>query len=195
VWGCASAPAPGESVSLNQKAAEAYARGDYASARASYARAVQIHTDSKNVEGAALNGLSLARVEHAAGNSDAAHRALDAVLASPAAPALRAEAAGRKALLFLGAGELPAAAEWQARAQALCGACRAQAAILNIGARIALADGQSATAAQMAERVLHLPATEETRAEQASARRILTEAQSVQPRFAQPAGTPREQVR
>jgi hypothetical protein len=151
--------------------------------------------NSKDTESFALNALSLARVEHAAGNSDAAHRALDAVLASPAAPALRAEAAGRKALLFLGAGELPAAAEWQARAQALCGACRAQAAILNIGARIALADGQSATAAQMAERVLHLPATEETRAEQASARRILTEAQSVQPRFAQPAGTPREQVR
>ena len=107
----------------------------------------------------------------------------------------RAEAAGRKALLYLGAGELTAAAEWQARAQGLCGSCRAQAAILNIGARIALADGQGAVAAQIAERVLRLPPGEDTRAEQASAKRILTEAQSMQQRLAQPAGTPREQVR
>jgi hypothetical protein len=194
---CASAPSPGESVSLNQKAAEAYQRGDLAVARDAYGRAMQIHLNAKNSDGAALNALSLARVEQAAGNAAAAHRALDVVLASPAAPALRAEAAGRKALLHLSDGELEPAAEWQARAQALCGTCRAQAAILNIGARIALAGGQPTAAAQLAERVLRLPASDETRAEQAHAQRILAEAAAVQsPRLAQPAvGAPAKEVR
>jgi len=197
VGGCASAPTPGESVSLNQKATEAYQQGDYGRAREGYTGAMKIHANGKNADGMALNALSLARVEQAAGDSAAAHRALDLVLASPAAPALRAEAAGRKALLHLSASELVPAAEWQARAQALCGTCRAQAAIMNIGARIALADGQHATAAQLAERVLRLPASDETRSEKANAQRILAEAAAAQsPRLAQPAvSAPAKEVR
>ena len=51
---------------------------------------------------------------------------------------------------------------------------------------------------QLAERVLKLPASDETRAEQANAQRILAEAAAMAqpPRLAQPAvGTPKEAVR
>ena len=177
---------------MNLAGAEAYARGDFSASRTAFAKAIHIHQESRNAEGLALNALSLARVEQAAGDSEAAHQALDLVLASEAAPGLRAEAAGRKALLGLSAGELEDAALWQARAQALCGGCRAQAAILNIGARIALAAGNGAAATQLAERVLKLPPSEEARAEQANARRIAAEAAEA-PRLAQPASAPKIQ--
>jgi Tfp pilus assembly protein PilF len=174
---------------------EAYRRGDLAAARDTFEKAIQVN--SKDSESFALNALSLARVEQAAGNAAAAQRALDLVLDSAAAPGLRAEAAGRKAQLALAAGDLAGAAQWQAKAEALCGGCRAQAAILNIGARIALAGGQPAAATRLAERVLALPAADETRAERANAQRILAEAVSVrEQRLAQPAvGAPREEVR
>jgi len=191
---CASAPAPreSESLSLNRQGGEAYARGDFKAARIAFSRAAQIHADRKNAEGLAFNALSLARVEQAAGNSEAAQQALDLVLASEAAPGLRAEAAGRKALLHLSAGELKDAGDWQARAQALCGGCSAQAAILNIGARIELAAGNGAAARQLAERVLKLPPSDDTRTEQANARRILAEA-TAPPQLAQPAIVPKVQ--
>ena len=188
--GCAGAPAPEESLSLNQQGMDAYARGDFAAARSAFGKAMQVH--SKDPDGLALNALNLARVEQAAGNADAAHQALDVALASDAARALRAEAAGRKALLYLSAGELKDAADWQARAQATCGGCRAQAAILNTGARFGLAAGNSAAATQLAERVLKLPPSDEARAEQANAQRILAEAAEM-PRLAQPAIVPKIQ--
>ena len=175
---------------MNQAATEAYVRGDLSSSRKAYSRAIQIHQNQKNAEGVALNALSLARVEQAAGNVEAAQQALDLALASDAAPGLRAEAAGRKALLHLAAGELKVAADWQARAQALCGGCRAQAAILNIGARIALAAGNGAAAAQLAERVLKLPPDGDTRSEQANAQRILAEAAALPPQISQPVAQP-----
>ena len=191
-----------ESLSLNQAGVEAYRRGDLAGARDAFQKAIQ--TNSKDLEGVALNRLSLARVQQAAGDAEAAHRTLDQVLSSEASPGLRAEAAGRKALLYLAASDLKQAGEWQGRAQALCDRCRAQGAILNIGARIALASGQGALAAQLAGRVLKLPASDDTRPEQANAQRILAEAAALpasvskaasQP-IAQPAiGAPKEAVR
>jgi len=159
----------------------------------SYSKAIEAHQKNRNAEGTALNALSLARVEQATGNTEAAQQALDVVLASEAAPALRAEAAGRKALLYLSAGELKDAADWQARAQALCGGCRAQAAILNIGARVALAAGNSTAAVQLAERVLKLPPSDEGRAERANAQRILAEAAAL-PTVAQPSMTSQEKI-
>src|SRR5436190_10381066 len=100
--GCASAPSPKESFSLNQAGVEAYRRGDLAGARDAFGKAIQ--ASSKDAESLALNALSLARVEQAAGEAAAAQRALDQVLASGASSGLRAEAAGRKALLHFAAG-------------------------------------------------------------------------------------------
>lgn len=177
---------------MNLAALEAYQRGDFDRARDGFVRLVEIHSNNKNYEGAALNRLNLARVQQAAGDAEAAQRTLDQVVNSEAAPGLRAEAAGRKALLYLSAGEPKEAADWQARAHALCGGCRAQAAILNIGARIALATGNSAAAGELAGRVLKLPPSDEARAEQANAQRIISEAAEL-PRLAQPAISPKLQ--
>ncbi len=127
-----SPPAPSrladEALGFNQRAARAYERGDFAQARSLYERALEIDAGIDHADGVAMNSLSLARVNQALGEADAAHRHLDRVLDSAAAAAWRAEAAGRKAQLHLAAGELARAEEWIGRAQDLCGQCRAQAA-------------------------------------------------------------------
>ena len=195
-----SPPAPSrladEALGFNQRAARAYERGDFAQARSLYERALEIDAGIDHADGVAMNSLSLARVNQALGEADAAHRHLDRVLDSAAAAAWRAEAAGRKAQLHLAAGELARAEEWVGRAQDLCGQCRAQAAIFNLGARIALARGQPSLATQRAERALQLPASDETRAERANALRIIGEAKIAQQRLASPMiGSPPAEVR
>ncbi len=189
--GCAGAPpAPSrlseEALGFNQRAAQAYERGELAKARALYERALEIDASIDSVEGVAVNALSLARIDQALGDADAAHRHLDRVLESAAAAGWRAEAAARKAQLYLAGGDAARADEWQTRAQSLCGTCRAQAAILNLGARVALARGQPALALQRAERALQLPASDEARAERANAQRIIGEAKIAQQRLASP---------
>jgi tetratricopeptide (TPR) repeat protein len=189
--GCAgSPPAPSrlseEALGFNQRAAQAYERGDLAKARALYERALEIDAGIDSIEGIAVNSLSLARVDQALGDADAAHRHLDRVLETAAAAGWRAEAAARKAQLYLAGGDAARADEWAGRAQTLCGTCRAQAAILNLGARIALARGQPALALQRAERALQLPASDDARAERANAQRILGEAKIAQQRLASP---------
>ena len=198
--GCAgSPPAPGrladEALGFNQRAANAYERGDLAQARSLYERALEIDSGIDNAEGVAMNSLSLARVDQALGDADAAHRHLDRVLDTAVAAPWRAEAAARKAQLHLAGGEVARADEWLGRAQSLCGQCRAQAAILNLGARIALARGQPALAIERAERALQLPVGE-TLAERANARRIIGEAKMAQQRLASPMiGSPPAEVR
>jgi Tfp pilus assembly protein PilF len=178
-----SPPAPGrlseEALGFNQRGARAYERGDLAQARSLYERALEIDAGIDNTEGVALNSLSLARVSQALGDAEAAHRHLDRALETAAAP-WRAEAAARKAQLHLATGELALADEWLGRAQNLCGQCRAQAAILNLGARIALAGSQPALAAQRAGRALQLPVDDAARPERANAQRILGEAKMAQ---------------
>jgi tetratricopeptide (TPR) repeat protein len=189
--GCAgSPPAPSrlsaEALGFNQRAAQAYERGDLAKARALYERALEIDASIDSVEGVAVNSLSLARVDQALGDAQAAHRHLDRVLETRADAGWRAEAAARKAQLHLAGGDAARADEWLGRAQSLCGQCRAQAAILNLGARIALARGQPALALQRAERALKLPASDDALAERANAQRIIGEAKMAEQRLASP---------
>jgi tetratricopeptide (TPR) repeat protein len=183
--GCGGGPlAPSrlaaEAVEFNQRGAAAYERRDLDGARAHYERALDINAGTDNAEGIALNALSLARVHQALREPETAHRYLERVLESGAAAPWRAEAAARKAQLHLAARELGPAAEWLARAEQLCSQCRAQAAILNLGARIALAGGQPALALQRAARALQLATGDETRAERANAQRIAGEARMAQ---------------
>jgi len=184
-----SPPAPSslsnEALDFNQRAAKAYERGELAQARSLYERALEIDAGIDDAEGVALNLLSLARVDQALGDAGAAHRHLDRVLDTATAAPWRAEAAARKAQLHLAGGELAQADEWIGRAQGLCSQCRAQAAILNLGARIALARGKPALAIERAERALQLPVGE-TLAERANARRIIGEAKMAQQRLASP---------
>src|SRR5258708_5293727 len=160
-------PVPGrlsdEALGFNQRAAKAYERGDFAQARSLYGRALEIDAGMDNADGIAMNSLSLARVDQALGEADAAHGHLDRVLGSAAAAALRAEAAARKAQLHLAAAPLSRPDDWPPPAQHLCGQCRTQAAIIHLGARVALAGAQPALAAQPAEPALTLPANHDPR--------------------------------
>ena len=110
---CASvAPTPNkteqQAVELNQRAARAFEQGDVRRAAALYEQALRLNTGVEHTEGIAANALSLARAHQAAGDTAAAHRVLDELLAErplPIPQARRAEAQARKAQLHLDAND------------------------------------------------------------------------------------------
>jgi tetratricopeptide (TPR) repeat protein len=181
---CGTAPreqsrAEREALTANQRAARAFQQGQLEQARALYREALRIDTSIENTEGIAVNLLSLARVEQAAGNVQAAHGFLDRVIEGVplALPAPRqAEAAARKAQLYLSAREPARAADWAARAEERCGSCGSRAAVINLRALAALEAGDTAAAIEHAQRAGAAAGGEEGRAERASALRIAGEA-------------------
>ncbi len=167
-----------EALEANRHAARAFQAGHLDEARALYMQALKLDVSVEHADGIAVNLLSLARVEQAAGRPQAAHAALDRVLAAvPQASAARqAEAAARKAQLFLASAEAAQAALWSERAASLCNqsGCPAFAAILNLRALTALRAGDPERALSWARQALAAAAS--SRAEQANAHRLSAEA-------------------
>jgi tetratricopeptide (TPR) repeat protein len=183
--GCASSPpepsrVEREAVGVNQRAARAFQQGNLAQARSLYEEALKLDVAIENAEGIAVNLLSLARIEQAAGNAPAAHALLDRLLSDAplALPRARhAEAAARKAQLHLSARETARAAEWAARAETLCPpACPARAAALNLRALAAFDADDPAAAAELAQRAVGAATGDDGRAERANGQRLLGEA-------------------
>lgn len=180
VYGCAgSAPAPTaterQAVALNQRATRAFEQGDHSRAAALYESALRLNIAIENVDGIAVNALSLARAHQAGDDAPAAHRALDRLLANGPLEfprERRAEAQARKALLYLDAGDAARAAESSGQALASCGDCPALAAIQVLSGRAALAGGDYAAALQWAARAL---ATSVQPVERANALRLTGE--------------------
>lgn len=191
---CGSAPYPPsraerDAVAANQRAARAYQQGDLARAKLLYEESLRIDLALENAEGIAVNLLSLAGMEQAAGRADAAHALLDRVLADEprALPASRkAEAAARKAQLYLTANETATAAEWSARAEALCESCGVRPVILNIRALAAMNAGDPSGALALASRALEASSegaktdAPDPRLERANALRTIGEARLLQ---------------
>jgi len=179
--GCAGAPersrAEREALEANRHAARAFEAGRLDEARSLYAQALKLDLAVENTDGIAVNLLSLARVAQAAGRPQEAHAALDRVLDAipPAAPARQAEAAARKAQLFLGAGQSAPAAQWSERAGRLCAqsGCSALASILNLRAMAALREGDPERALSWSRQAMGVAGT---RAEHANALRVSAEA-------------------
>jgi tetratricopeptide (TPR) repeat protein len=184
---CATTPpAPSrserEALSLHQRAARAFHQGQLPQARSLFEEALRVDVSVENAHGIGANLLSLARVEQASGNPAAAHALLDRVLSDAplALPrAHHAEAAARKAQIFLAARETGRAGEWAERAERLCASvpvCSARASALNLRALAALESRDFAAAADFAQRAVAAASGEEGRTERANGLRVAGQA-------------------
>jgi tetratricopeptide (TPR) repeat protein len=182
---CASTTPPPNATerqasALNQRAARAYAQGEYRRAAALYEQALRLDAAVENTDGMAANALSLARTWQAAGDTAAAHRALETVLAEGPlafAPSQRAEAQARKAQLYLDAGDAAGARHWSEAALASCSDCATLAAIQTLRGRAALAAADHASALEWGARAL-AAAGDAQPGERANALRLLGEART-----------------
>lgn len=181
---CGSAP-PAQSdadtrrerlVDLNDRAQRAVARGDLRRAAALYREALRVAESFEDFRSIGVNALNLAAVHQALGEPEAAHHALERVLAAPARfeEPLVAQAAGLKASLALQARELGAAEDWLKRAEGECKppACRIQTALLILRAQLALERGAAGESRSQAARALAASQAENSREEEANALRV-----------------------
>lgn len=158
--GCASPPArpPSPTQALasasSERGARALQRGDWAQALAHYQATLQaaVALQDPALTGAARLGLSV--VQARLGALDAANAQADQILARPTYfdASQQARAAARKAVLALDGPQPADALRWADRAEGLCAAPCALAPLLgNLRAHAALARGDGATAARLAE--------------------------------------------
>ena len=181
---CGSAP-PAQSdadtrrerlVDLNDRAQRAVARGDLRRAAALYREALRVAESFEDFRSIGVNALNLAAVHQALGEPEAAHHALERVLAAPARfeEPLVAQAAGLKSSLALQARELGAAEDWLKRAEGECKspACRIQTALLILRAQLALERGATGESRSQAARALAASRAENSREEEANALRV-----------------------
>ena len=181
---CGSAP-PAQSdadtrrerlVDLNDHAQRAVARGDLRRAAALYREALRVAESFEDFRSIGVNALNLAAVHQALGEREAAHHALERVLAAPARfeGPLVAQAAGLKTSLALQARELGAAEDWLKRAEGECRppACRIQTALLILRAQLALERGATGESRSQAARALAASRAENSREDEANALRV-----------------------
>ena len=157
---CASPPArpPSPTQALasasSERGARALQRGDWAQALAHYQATLQaaVALQDPALTGAARLGLSV--VQARLGALDAANAQADQILARPTYfdASQQARAAARKAVLALDGPQPADALRWADRAEGLCAAPCALAPLLgNLRAQAALARGDGAAAARLAE--------------------------------------------
>jgi tetratricopeptide (TPR) repeat protein len=184
VAGCGSTPPSPSRVerdaqAFSQRGARAFEQGQWDVARGFYSEALRLDRSVENRDGIATNLLNLARVAQASGKPVESHVQLDQLLADAPLTLPRerqAEAAGRKAQLYLAESNLDLAAHWAARGEALCGeTCPTLAALMNLRAMAALRSGDQSGALTQAARAL--AASDERSPERANAHRLMGEAQ------------------
>jgi len=163
-------------VDLNDRAQRAVARGDLRRAAALYREALRVAESFEDFRSIGVNALNLAAVHQALSEPEAAHRALERVLAAPARfeEPLVAQAAGLKTSLALQARELGAAEDWLKRAEGGCKppACRIQTALLILRAQLTLERGAAGESRSQAARALAASRAENSREEEANALRV-----------------------
>ncbi len=131
-----------QATDFNQRAARAFARGEYLAAGQLYENALQLDIAIENVDGIAINTLNLAKVSLVLGKNAQAYRYLDSLLEDKAlhfAPSRLVAAAVQKSLLRLQEDDVPGATSWADKAAAWCTAdCKLSGVIGNARASIAL---------------------------------------------------------
>ena len=170
-------PSPTQALASasSERGARALQRGDWPQALAQYQATLQaaVALQDPALTGAALLGLSL--VQARLGALDAANAQVDQILARPAYfdAGLQARAAARKAVLALDGPQPGEALRWADRAELLCAAPCALAPLLgNLRAHAALARGDTATAASLADAAGRAAQAAGQDGEQASALRL-----------------------
>lgn len=142
---------------MTQRAAQAYAKGELATARNNYSSALRLYESLADSEGRARTLLSLARVTAQAGKPMDARAEIEALLAEPGPlnPATRLTAHGRAAGLALTIGDTQAAQRHLDQAATLCTApCPDGAPLTVLRARVRLTEGKAAEALTLADKVV-----------------------------------------
>lgn len=163
-------------MSLSQRGARALQRGDTAAALALYEQALVAADAVEDFDTSGATLLNLALVHARLGQAREAHQRVDRILQSRSryAGALQAQAATRKALLYLDASDLQSALTWVDRAQAACTEpCALSAVLADVRALVALESGDAAGAIAQATRAAALAVAPDQQAEQANAQRLL----------------------
>lgn len=183
--GCASHP---DNRSVRHKQAlewalqgeKAYLSGKVEQSRQYYEKALQFNTSIENVNGIAINLLSLAQIHLDRGEYDQAEVKLQFILVNKEnlfAADVRADAAARSAQLALLLKQPGKAAELAQQAQTLCelAKCVMEAAILNLQAQTTFALGEFQKSADLAQQAGAKAEKQQQLVEMANAWRLLAE--------------------
>jgi tetratricopeptide (TPR) repeat protein len=183
VASCAQAPAapnlaqPAAAMEANRRAESYLRRGDLDSAALHYREALRVSQSLEDADGIAANAINLSVVYQRQGKYEEARASLAPVLERATlnhAPARRAQAALRRAVLDLEERRHAGAAEWAERAAGWCGRpCALTAAIQNVKGQLALEAGRHDAATAAARSALAASRATGDRAEAANALRLL----------------------
>lgn len=145
--GCSSVPEPAnlrlsKAIEFNQRAQNAFQRGEYQTAADLYDLSLQVDSSIENVDGIAINLINLAKVHQALAQRELVQRDLDALLNEKALhfrPEHLAAAALQKAAMQLQDGDVGGAGYWLEQSAGHCTSdCKLKGAINNLRANIAL---------------------------------------------------------
>jgi len=165
-------------IQYNQRGEAAFRQGDFALARDEYQKSLSIHRSVENQEGVAGELMNLSLIYRRLGNSSDAHGALDQIISGPGLAfddKLRAEAAYRKASLYLDDADDAQARVWVGRALNFCRGCPAEGRIYNLQARMALLAHPSESL-QLARRALAINRSIGNKSEEANSHRLIADA-------------------
>ncbi len=165
----------------NQNGVRAWQRGDLPAALGSYREALTAAQSVEDFDAAGTALLNLAAVHGRLGQADAAQARLDLIVNAPHrySLALQAQAAARKALLFLDQADPVSALRWADRAETNCAEpCALAPAMANLRAYLALRQGDARRAADLATRAAGLAAGAGLGAEQANGLRLAGRAET-----------------
>jgi len=185
--GCAGAPkrapspAQEAAATSSQSAARAWRRGDLDKALDLYAKALAAADSIEDFDAGGAALLNLALVHARRDELREAHARIDRILAAPEryGAALHAQAAARKALLYLDEPDFDAALQWAQAAQKACvEPCVLGAVLSDVRAHVALERGDPALAATLAARGVEQAHAAGQEAERANALRLLGRAQT-----------------
>lgn len=142
-------------LTFNQRASQAFERGEYRDAARLYSAALTLAESMEDTDAIAANLSNLALVHQRLREFAVAQKHLDRLLAHdpPPTPDWQARAAARKALIYLDTGDTVAARHWADTANAMCRTtgCTSAATIINLRAVVAFAGGDFALAAELAQ--------------------------------------------
>ena len=175
--GPSSAVQPTAAMESNRRGEASLRRGELDSAALHYREALRLSLAVEDANGIAANAVNLSIVYQRQGRYADARAALAPMLERATlahAPAHRAQAALRRAVLDLEEGRAAGAAEWAERAAAWCGEpCPLAAAIRNVQGQLALEAGRTGEASAAAKSALAASRAASEPAEIANAQRLL----------------------
>lgn len=143
-----------QAIDYNQHGEKAFRHEDYQLAIDNFQASLLINESVENIDGIAINRLSLSRSYQAIENLSEAHRFVDELLQDSVlhfSEQYMAAAAAQKSVLLLSQNELEEAAHWIDKAASFCGKCSLQGSILNLRSSVALRQNDAAAAVHWSE--------------------------------------------